>query len=226
MKFINVNGVLQRARRFVSSTSGVTDTDIKDEARLADLLRSLQRRVSSLEAQMPPEPLEFEVNVGESGAITSVAHNIGGPVRWFVVQWTQVGGTAYPLSGPMLVQDATSTSRILALRSYVAGKAIVRVEPSFADVDPGITTTPTSPPAANPFAMGWTVVAVTFAAGVAQDVAHNLNTTDVGYFSVRNYGANVANTFGESGVAAADPPNQRQLITTLASTHDILFYRR
>ncbi len=139
MRFVNVNGVLQKARRFVSGAGSVQDEEVKSPQKLAELLRQMQKRISEIESVIPPEPIEFEVNVGSGGTITTISHNFNSAVRWYVVQWTQVGGTAYPVAAPRLVQDATSTSKVLALRSYTAGKAVVRVESAFADVDPGTT---------------------------------------------------------------------------------------
>lgn len=147
MKFITAAGILQKARRFASAGGQVQEDEVKSPQKLAEIIRQMQRRVAELEAVTPPEALEFELNVGSGGAITSVAHGINGAVRWYVVAWTQTGGATYPIAAPALVQDASSTSRVLQLRSYVAGKAIVRVEPAFGDVDPGITV-----PFANPMA--------------------------------------------------------------------------
>lgn len=76
-----------------------------------------------------------------------------------------------------------------------------------------------------PFTKGWVIVTgVVFAAATARDVTHNLGTTDIGYFVVRSYGTNVSNIIGESGTAS-DPDNATRLITTLAGTRDILFFK-
>lgn len=146
MKFVSLTGVLQKARRYVSAGGAVQEEEVKNSAKLAEIIRQLQRRVADIEAVTPPEPLEFEVNVGIGGAITTIAHGLRSAVRWYVVQWTQVGGAAVPISAPQLVQDSSSTSTVLALRSYVAGKAIVRVETAFADVDGGITVAAATDP--------------------------------------------------------------------------------
>lgn len=141
MRFVNINGVLQKARRFISYGAGsIQEQDVKNPDKLSEILRKMSQRLSDVEAAVPPEAIEFEVNVGIGGALTGIAHSFNGPVRWYVVAWIQAGTVAYPVAAPALVQDATSTPKQLVLRSYVAGKAIVRVEPAFADIDPGITT--------------------------------------------------------------------------------------
>lgn len=140
MRFVNVNGVLQRARRFISAGPGnIQEEEVKNPSKLVEVLRGIQKRVSDIEVVLPPEGIEFEVNVSSGGALVKLAHNFNGPIRWYVVQWLQTGGSAYPTSGPDLVHDASSDSRNLYLRSYIPGRAIIRVEQSFVDVDPGIT---------------------------------------------------------------------------------------
>lgn len=87
MKFIDVSGVMQRARRYVSGSDNVQDEQVKDPVKLGEILRSIMRRVSAVEATVPPEPMEFEVNVGSSGALTTLTHNFGQNVRYFVTDW-------------------------------------------------------------------------------------------------------------------------------------------
>ncbi len=129
MRFFNINGVLQKARRYVSGGSPVSPDDVKDAARLAEMLQDLQKRLTIAEARLPPEGVEFEVNVGTIGAQTVISHNLNSSVRWYVVAWAGTG-----TAGHSLVQDTTSDLQKLVLRSYVAGRAIVRVEPAFAGV--------------------------------------------------------------------------------------------
>lgn len=87
MRFINVNGVLARARRYVSRSGGVQDEEVRDPVKLAELIRQLQKRVTDLESVAAPEGIEFEVNCGELGESLSIAHNFGGPVRYYVTHW-------------------------------------------------------------------------------------------------------------------------------------------
>lgn len=132
MRFINVAGVVQRARRYVSRSGNVQDEDVKEPSKLAEVLRDILKRVTELEAHAPPEALEFEVDLGSIGAQTTLFHNFNSPIRWYVVTWCN--GASTPVVGHSLVQDASSTSRALVLRSYVAGRAIVRIEPASAGV--------------------------------------------------------------------------------------------
>lgn len=161
MRFVNLNGVYQKARRFLSGGSNVSEEEVKDPPKLAEILRGLSRRVTDVEALLPPEAIEFEVAVGASGSTTTIAHNLGGPVRWYVVDWLQRDGVAYPASAPKLVQDASSTSDSLVLRSYATGRAIVRIEPAFAGVDPGITLATSESPLAIALSQNFTTTSGT-----------------------------------------------------------------
>jgi hypothetical protein len=145
VKFFTRLGELAKARRFQNASASVQDDDVTDPVKLAKVLRSTLLRLTELESRIPPESLEFEVHTGIDGALTTIAHNVGGPIRWWVTDWMQQDGVAYPVKAPQLVQDATSTSSSLVLRSYKAGRAIVRIEPAVASIDPGITvaTSPT-----------------------------------------------------------------------------------
>lgn len=130
MKFINVNGVIQRARRYANRAGGVQDEEVKDPVKLAELIRQLQKRVADLEAVSPPEGIEFEVNCGSGGAATRLFHSMGGPVRFYLTHWQPLTG-GFLTAGPELIADpATSTADMLVLNSYVAGRAIIRVERS------------------------------------------------------------------------------------------------
>lgn len=146
MRLVYENGVLQRIRRFFSESASVREEDVKEPGKLAEVLRQLSRRLTAVEAAIPPEATEFEVTLGTGGALTTIAHHLNSAVRWYVTQWSQVGGTAYPVKAPQLVQDASSDANSLVLRSYVAGKAIVRVEPASGQLEPGETVTQTESP--------------------------------------------------------------------------------
>lgn len=131
MRFVGIAGTIAKVRRFVSGSASVQDEDVKDEKKLAEILRHTLLRVTELEARLPPEGVEFEVAVGNLGSTTSLFHNLGQPVRWWVTCWTRpVEQGAYPVTGPDLIQDASSDTTTLVLQSYTAGRAVIRIEPS------------------------------------------------------------------------------------------------
>ncbi len=139
MKFVTASGIIAKARRFLSAPVSIDDGDAANPEKVAKMLRALANRVSELETRVGPEGLEFEVNVGAYGALTSISHNFGSAIRWYVVTWTQIGGYSFPTGPSVLVEDATSDSNTLRLRSYAAGRAIVRVEQSQVGIVPGQT---------------------------------------------------------------------------------------
>lgn len=136
MKFIGINGLYAKAKRFLSASASVLDEDVKDEKKLAEILRMLGRRITELEAKSGPEGIEFEIATVGSAGLISLLHNLNGPVRWWVTCWTRpVSQGAYPTTAPILVQDASSTSNVLVLRSSTVGRAVVRVEPAFGTME-------------------------------------------------------------------------------------------
>lgn len=129
MKFVGITGLIARAKRFASGASSIQDEDVKDEKKLAEILRATLRRLSELEAKSAPEGVEFEVALVGAAGLVSLAHNLGGPVRWWVTVWTRpVDGGAYPPAAPILVQDASSDKDTLVLQSSTVGRAIIRIE--------------------------------------------------------------------------------------------------
>lgn len=125
MRFFDLFGRLQRATRAKSVRKGVSERFVDDPNRLSELLSDLEARVAQLEAKELPEAVEFEVDVGTAGAPVQLNHNLDCPVRFFVTSWKS--STNNP---PSLLLDTSSTTFMLVLRSYVAGRAIIRIEPS------------------------------------------------------------------------------------------------
>ncbi len=133
MRFVSLaNSLVGKARRAVSQAASVHMQTDEDKApnlgEVAKVLRQMMLRVNKLEAALGPEPTEFEVVVSTGGALVELVHNFNGPVRWWVTAWSGGPTIAGPVASHSLVQDTTSTSKVLFLRSYVAGKAVVRVE--------------------------------------------------------------------------------------------------
>lgn len=136
MKFVNKLGIIEKARRFVSSASSVQDGEVQSPTKLAEIIRSLTARITELESKSPGEGTEFEISdVGAAGADVNLFHSYGKPVRYYVVYWaTTIGGTL-PTTGPELVAQSDSTNDNLHLKSYVSGRAVIRVEPAEAGIE-------------------------------------------------------------------------------------------
>lgn len=131
MRFVDVLGNLQKARRFVSGASNVQDEEVKDPSKLAEIVRHVFKRLSDLEVATPQEAIEFELEVGSIGQQVTVSHNMNTQVRYYPVFWTKTRAGSYPTTAPILVAQETSDNNNLVLASYVAGRVILRIEPSF-----------------------------------------------------------------------------------------------
>lgn len=128
MRFFNLAGVLQRARRSVSRAASVSSEDVKDATKLAETIRQLAVRVQELEAKQQPEGVEIVKDItGTTGApvLQTFVHNLGVPVRWHVVFWSGSITVA-----PALAYSSTSDLNTLVLTSYSTGRVILRIEPS------------------------------------------------------------------------------------------------
>lgn len=138
MRFFGIDGTLAKARRYVSGASNVQDEEVKDPVKLAEILRGLMKRITEAEAHIPPEGLEFEVEIPNIGAPFDLQHNFNGPVRYWVVYWTADRAGTAPSTAPILVVNPVSDDNTLTLNSYNAGRAIIRVEPAFKGINLGI----------------------------------------------------------------------------------------
>lgn len=124
MRFVDIYNVLGKARRAVTKSQLVSEADVSDTRKLTELFRDLIGRVVALEAKDVPEPYEKEIDVSTAGATVTLQHSFGCPVRWYVTHWKNA------TAGPSLVWNSASDSNHLVLASYVAGRAVIRVEPS------------------------------------------------------------------------------------------------
>lgn len=135
MRFVNGAGTVVKARRAVYGGGATQALRADTPEQLSAVLAELMSRVSDLEAQAGDEATEFEKDVGAGGAAVKLYHGFGKPVRYYVTYWTRSVGGAYPTTAPILVAQADSTSDELSLKSYVAGRAIIRVEAAQAGID-------------------------------------------------------------------------------------------
>lgn len=146
MRFVSlVNSTVARLRRGVTQgLSFAPDTKTedmeKDPGQVVEALRQVMVRVNKLEAAAQPEGVEFEVQLPDDGSLVELPHQFKTTaVRWYVVGWFCGSQLVSPNQQPVLVYDPSSTPTSLFLRSYVAGRAIIRVEQSQANVEPGQT---------------------------------------------------------------------------------------
>lgn len=123
IRFYNLNGVLQRARRFASKTS---EADDSDPQKLSELVKKLSDRIHELESKVPPDSVEFEVDVPNLAQKVYLRHDFNCPVRWYVTAW-RANGT---VGGHSLCEDSESTENVLVIRSNQTGRAVIRIEPS------------------------------------------------------------------------------------------------
>lgn len=124
-RFVDLNGDIKKGRPQGAIGQAVASKDdLSDPERLADTLKDIMRRLAKLEEVRPNDWTEFEVQCGTAGATISLPHNFECPVRYSVVHWK--GSAAHALT----VNETSSTNKILVLNSYVAGRAVVRVEKS------------------------------------------------------------------------------------------------
>lgn len=134
MKFFSATGVIAKARRFVNGGIRISEDRIKDPTTLTDILRDMSVRIDAIEGRLGPEVCEYQVDVGNAGAITRIAHSFSCPVRYWVSYWGPTPGGASPTVAPRLIVDPSTTENELVLASYAAGRAIIRIEPSQAGV--------------------------------------------------------------------------------------------
>lgn len=103
----------------------LTEDDVADATKLTKLLVKMLGDIAALRRRYAPRRIDFEdIVTGTSGATFQLQHNLSGRVRWWLVGWSAVGTSAPVLKEfPSLI-----TSNTLALQSYVAGTATIRVE--------------------------------------------------------------------------------------------------
>ena len=113
-----------------SPNDAVSIDDVQDKTKLARLLGKLSDIAAMLVARWYPRRIDFQdVVLGTFGTPVTLQHNFGGRVNWWVVDWITTSNAA-----PVLVRrDGTAgvgitTNDTLALGSYVAGTATIRVE--------------------------------------------------------------------------------------------------
>lgn len=131
MRWVDLYGRVGRSRRKVSKHASVSSEEVKDPTKLAEIIRLMSARISELEANQPPEAVEFEFEcTGSVGSPQDLKlnHNFGCPVRWYVTSWHEptAAGHVYPA----IMEHATDGSNqdTLQLEIHSTGRIVVRVE--------------------------------------------------------------------------------------------------
>lgn len=129
MRFIDLNGVLARARRFVSRPSSASAEEVQDPNKLSEIIRQLSLRVQELEARTPPEAVEIAMDVDGDPVVTfdyRFTHGLGTNVRWYPVYWWS------DRNDPLLFtqEEQSEDKNSVVLRSYCNGIVIMRFEPT------------------------------------------------------------------------------------------------
>jgi hypothetical protein len=101
--------------------------DDKDTAELVRVVKDLSARVQTLEANSPPESVEFEVQFS-TGSSETLQHGFGCPVRWWVTDWAAGENGVSPM-GMSMYRSASDNNSITIFSAY-EGKAVIRVEKS------------------------------------------------------------------------------------------------
>lgn len=183
MRFFNYRGGTAESRNAPSGKTVVDTEELTDPTRLALLMRETLIRIARLEKKQGPEPFEFEVNFPEDGQIV-VRHGFNGPVRWWVTFWKNAFGYLYTVS----TNEDETTKDTLVLDSKVAGRGVIRVEPSQFSLLPGLSDEGVSTDGSDPAYIGsGEAVVITSYSPDPLDTA--------GGETVTITGTNLANTF-------------------------------
>ena len=104
----------------------VTEDQVSDPKTLAKIMSDMRDDIAAARRAADGSWAEFEdIVVGTSGAAVSLAHGMGGRVRWWVVDCNDNG----ILNGISIKKDPNaSTDSVLVLKSYVALTVTIRVE--------------------------------------------------------------------------------------------------
>lgn len=101
----------------------VTDDQVKDPKRLAELLGRLLVAVTELRRAWDPKRIDFEDLLVTAGTTFDLEHRFGGRVRWWVVDWVP------DATGDVAIFERTaSTDTMLTLLPQNTGTVTIRVE--------------------------------------------------------------------------------------------------
>lgn len=103
-----------------ATTAIVSEADVTDARKLAELLTRAVRLLAVLDAQWVPRRIDFQDVSTITATTVTLTHRLGGRVRWWVVD-----AQGEP---PNLLRDAATTPDALVLACESTGTYTIRVE--------------------------------------------------------------------------------------------------
>lgn len=101
----------------------VSEKDVQEPARLAELLGRVVTAVSELRRAWSPKRIDFE-DLAVTTAAVPLEHRFAGRVRWWVTDWSPTT----PGAAPTFERNSATTSDTLWLKPANAGTVSIRVE--------------------------------------------------------------------------------------------------
>lgn len=86
MKHVSLDGSLPKGRRAVSRPSSITAEDVQDPDNLSLVITNLQNQIAELQASVPKDFSEFEVDLVPGEPVT-LPHGFNAPVRFYHTHW-------------------------------------------------------------------------------------------------------------------------------------------
>lgn len=121
------DGQMVRLDASTTTREAVTEEDVQDPAKLAELVQRVVRGLTELRQRFAPQTIDFEdvALTGSTGSPQNVRleHRMGGRVRWYVVDWASSSTVA-----PVLRKSAQTDDDTLVLDALSTGTATIRVE--------------------------------------------------------------------------------------------------
>lgn len=126
-RFVDRTGTVGKSRRSKASGASYSPDDLKDPEKAAEVVTRLASRLATVEGQLPPDSVEFDVTCPAGGTVT-IQHGFTGPVRWYVTSWRRnTNAGTYSLT-ELVDSSQTAIPKTLKLYSKVSGQAVIRVE--------------------------------------------------------------------------------------------------
>ena len=125
-KCIDYNGTSLSTRRSAASLERIDPSAAEDPKRLLEVIQSLCKRVSDLEASREPDYIDFVVDFDSTASNQYVILNHGftTPIRWYVAHREFNASVFYSAT------NSTDGRLELYVQPTTVGKAVIRVESS------------------------------------------------------------------------------------------------